>query len=388
MTEKLYEQDAYLTRFSALVRSCAAGRAGWEITLDRTAFYPEGGGQPGDTGTLGGVTVRDTQARGGEVVHICDGPLEEGTRTEGLVDWARRFDLMQQHSGEHIVSGLICARYGCDNVGFHLGAEAVVIDFNHPVTAPELPEIEAEANRVIWENRPFLVSYPSPEELRELSYRSKKELSGAVRIVSCPGADTCACCGTHVRSAGELGLLLLTGVKPFREGARITLLAGARAYAYARAVEDQNHAVSVLTSAKERETAGAVRRLLDELAAERYRAVGLENRLFDRIAAGFPPEADVLLVEEGLSPDALRRLCERLSRRCRGLCAVFSPAAEGRISYAAAQAEGDIRALVREMNAALNGRGGGKQPGFAQGSLRGTQAELAAFFAAKGLRFL
>ncbi len=168
MTERLYENAPFLRRFSARVQACTAEKGGWAVVLDRTAFYPEGGGQPGDRGLLGSVTVTDTRNRGDEVVHLCDGPLDPGAEVEGELDWARRFDHMQQHSGEHIVSGLICARYGCDNVGFHLGEEAVVIDFNRPIPPEDLPDIERAANAVIWEDRPFLVTHPDPAEITAL----------------------------------------------------------------------------------------------------------------------------------------------------------------------------------------------------------------------------
>ena len=383
MTERLYDQDAYRREFTAVVVSCsaAAQERGWEVILDRTAFYPEGGGQPGDAGLLGGVSVTDTRERGGEVVHFCDGPLEPGAEVTGRIDWDRRFDLMQQHSGEHIVSGLICARFGCDNVGFHLGAETVVIDFNHPVAPEELTKIERAANEVIWENRPFLVTHPSRSELAALPYRSKKELTGDVRIVECPGADLCACCGTHVRFAGELGLIKLISVKPFREGARIELLAGKRAYGYVCMAAAQNHAVSVLTSAKPGGAAEAVERLKAELAAEKYRAVGLENRLFVRIAAEYAGTGDALLFEDGLSPDALRRLCEAVTDTCGGRCAVFTPNADGEgFKYALGIQDGDLRGFAKALNAALRGRGGGKQPNFVQGSVAAERGEIEAFF--------
>ena len=381
MTEKLFYQDAYLTEFTATVVSCAeTAKHGFEVVLDRTAFYPEGGGQPGDTGTLGGVRVTDTHEKDGKVVHYCAGPLDINAEVRGEIDWDRRFDLMRQHSGEHIVSGIICARYGCDNVGFHLGAETVVIDFNRPIPPEELTEIELAANEVIWADRPILVTHPSPEELKTLPYRSKKELSGDVRIVECPGADCCACCGTHVRSAGELGLIKLIGLKPFREGVRIELLAGERAYDYVCMTAEQNHRVSVLTSAKPGETAAAVERLKAELAAEKYRAVGLENQLFARIAAEHAGKGGTLLFEDALSPDALRRLCEAVTATCGGRCAAFSGADGEGYKYAIGSSDGDLRAFAKDMNAALNGRGGGKQPNFAQGSVRASRAEIEDYF--------
>ena len=379
-TEKLYERDAYLRRFSATVLDCAPAKGGFAVVLDRTAFYPEGGGQPGDRGTLGGVAVTDTRIADGVVTHLCAAPLAVGAAVEGEIDWARRFDHMQQHSGEHIVSGLICAAKGCNNVGFHLGAESVIIDFDAPLTPAELAEIEAEANAVIWENRPFLVTYPDPEALAALEYRSKKELHGRVRIVECPGADRCACCGTHVRTAGELGLVRLTGMKPFRAGVRIELLAGRRAYEWTAAMTEQNSRVSVLLSAKPAETAAAVERMQRELADTQYRLVGLENRLFAAKAAALAGSGDALLFEEAMQPDALRRLCEAVGTAAGGRCAVFAGDDGGGWKYAVRLPEAsELKAFVGGMNAALSGRGGGRD-GLAQGSVAAKRSEIEAYF--------
>lgn len=382
MTEKLYYADAYLKTFTGTVRSCVEAKGGFAVVLDRTAFYPEGGGQPGDTGALGGAAVLDTRERDGEVAHLCASPLAPGAAVSGELNWARRFDLMQQHSGEHIVSGLICNSFGCDNVGFHLGGEVVVIDFNAPLTAEQLSEIEARANEVVWENRPFRAYYPGAEELETLSYRSKKELDGPVRIVECPGADRCACCGTHVRSSGELGMIKLLNLKPFRGGTRIEMLAGRRAYVWARDMAEQNRKISALLSAKPRETAAAVERLQTELAETRYRLVGVENRAFAALAERLDGAGDVLLFEEGLDADALRRCCAAVAPRCGGRCAVFSPGADGTSwQYAVGAAEGvDLRAQVKEMNAVLSGRGGGRDANFAQGAVKAARAEIEAYF--------
>ena len=380
-TEKLYYQDAYLRDFTARVLSCARGREAWEVALNRTAFYPEGGGQPGDTGTLGGAAVLDTHERDGQVLHFCDAPLPVGDTVSGRIDWDRRFDRMQQHSGEHIVSGLICARFGCDNVGFQLGAETVVIDFNHSISWDALLEIEAAANACIWENRPFLATWPTAEELEAIPYRSKKALAGAVRIVECPGADCCACCGTHVRAAGELGLIKLLSVKPFRDGVRIEMVAGRRAYDYISTVVEQNSQISELLSSKVGETASAVQRMQEALSGAKYRLVGLENQMFQARAAALAGSGDVLLFEEGLEPDALRRCCSTVAARCGGRCAVFSGDEAAGYRYAMAWPGGDLRECTKALNAALGGRGGGK-PELAQGSVTASRAEIEAFFAA------
>lgn len=379
MTEKLFYRDAYIKSFSARVLDCTQGKKGWEVRLDRSAFYPEGGGQPGDSGVLGGVNVTDTHEKAGEIVHYCEGPLQPGSTVEGEIDFDRRFDFMQQHSGEHIVSGLIHSRFGCDNVGFHMGKDTVTIDFNCAITAAQLREIEAEANSLIWKNIPINISWPDAETLAALPYRSKKELSGAVRIVECAGADICACCGTHVRSAGELGLIKLLSVHPFREGVRIEMLSGKRAYGYVSLAVDQNVAVGALLSAKADSTAAAVKRLQEEHSAVNYRLVGLENRVFAGLAEKYASGTDALIFEEGLSSDGVRRLADAVMNRCGGLCAVFSGSDDGGYKYALGMKDGDVRPLVKEMNSALRGRGGGKSV-FAQGSVQATKREIEKFF--------
>lgn len=228
-TAKLYYENAYTQDFTAVVQSCEAVKNGFAVTLDRTAFYPEGGGQPADHGTLGEARVLDVHEKDGVVTHLCDRALSEGAEVSGRIDWARRFDHMQQHSGEHIISGLLCSTFHCDNVGFHMGADVVTIDYNAPITWEQALEVERRANAYIWADHPIRIWYPSAEELAALPYRSKKELTGAVRITEFPGADRCACCGTHVTSSGQVGLLKLLSCQKFRDGVRLELLCGQRA---------------------------------------------------------------------------------------------------------------------------------------------------------------
>ena len=383
MTEKLYEQDAFLIQFEAEVLSCVQGKKGFNIVLDRTAFYPEGGGQPFDTGVLGGVKVLEVHGHDGEIVHTCGGPLKPGTAVTGQIDWDRRFDLMQQHSGEHIVSGLAHALWGCENVGFHLGAETVTIDLSLPLTEQQVTQLEEEANRYLWQDIPIQIAYPTSEELAQIDYRSKKELSGQVRIVTFPGADCCACCGTHVRSSGQVGLVKLLSSQKFREGVRIELVCGGRAFRYLGRVLEQNSQVSHLLSAKVFETGAAARRLLEENAALKSRIMSLEEDRFAALSRQYAGTGDVLLFEDGLSPDGLRRLCDAVLHACGGRCACFSGMEEAGFKYAVGLPGGDLRSFIKEMNLALRGRGGGK-PDFAQGSVQAGRPEIEAFFAAKG----
>ena len=378
MTEKLYYNDPFCKTFTATVRACVQEKDAWAVTLDRTAFYPEGGGQPADHGTLGGVHVADTRERDGEVVHLCNGPLAVGEAVEGAIDWARRFDFMQQHSGEHIVSGILCGIFRCDNVGFHIGHDLVTIDFNAGLTAEDVLDIERRANQYIWEDHAISVSLPSPAELEKLDYRSKKALTGQVRIVSWPGADCCACCGTHVRSSGQVGLVKLISCQKFREGVRIEMAAGGRALRWANAVAEQNGRISQLLSAKPEATAGAVERLQKELYVLRGRVADLEEADFARKADQHRDAGDVLLLEGPMGPESVRKLCGAVQAAAGGRCAVFAGAEES-WQYAISQPGGDLRELTKQLNARLQGRGGGK-PAFVQGSVQAGAEEIRAFF--------
>ncbi|MBE6908095.1 MAG: alanyl-tRNA editing protein [Ruminococcaceae bacterium] len=382
-TKKLYYEDPFLRAFDARVLSCEEtkrdGKPCFAVTLDATAFYPEGGGQPADHGTLGGVNVLDVHEKDGAVVHFCDGALTPGGTVHGELDWARRFDHMQQHSGEHICSGMICARYGCDNVGFHMGADVVTIDFNAEIAWDGLMEIERKANAYICEDHAIDIRFYRGAELDAVEYRSKKPLDGIVRIVSFPGADCCACCGTHVFRSGQVGIVKFLSCQKFRDGVRIELLCGERAYRYLAAVWEQNLHVAQSLSAKPTESAAAVARLSDELGALKLRAARLEGQVFAQVAQRLTGEGDVALFEEEMSPDSVRKLCDAVTETCGGRCAVFA-GADGAWKYAMGCRGGDLRELTKALNAALHGRGGGK-PEFVQGSVSATKKEIEEFFA-------
>ncbi|MEY8419696.1 alanine--tRNA ligase-related protein [Oscillospiraceae bacterium 44-5] len=386
MTEKLYEQDPFLIKFEAKVLSCEQGKKGFDIVLDRTAFFPEGGGQPWDTGRLEAagrrVKVLETHSRGKEIVHTCNHPLEPGDAVTGVIDWDRRFDLMQQHSGEHIVSGLAHYLWGCENVGFHMGAEVVTIDFDRPLTQEQFDTLERTANWHLWQvDLPVNITYPSPQELEHIRYRSKKALTGPVRIVEFPGADCCACCGTHVRHPAQVGLIKLLSMEKFREGVRIQLVCGGRAFRYLSRTWNQNAQISHFLSAKPFETAGAVAKLLAKNEELKARLTVLEEDRFAQLAGQYAGAGDVLLFEPGLSPDSLRRLCDAVLHTCGGRCACFSGTDGWGYKYAIGQAGGDLRGFVKELNQALRGRGGGK-PDFVQGSVQAAWQEIDAFLQA------
>ena len=381
-TEKLFYQDAHQQTFQAQVVSCTPGKHGCDVVLDRTCFYPEGGGQPGDTGFLSGVRVTDTHERGDEIVHFCAQPLAVGQTVEGRIDYDRRFSFMQLHSGEHILSGVIHRRFGYENVGFHMGAEFVTIDFSGMLTPEDLTAVEAEANEWVWKNVPVEITYPDAETLRTIPYRSKKELTGQVRIVTISGADICACCGTHVSNTGEIGLIKIFSCVKFHDGVRLEILCGRRALQYLSAIAGQNRQVSGLLSAKPLETADAVERLLNAEAAQKQRAAALEEQVFGQKARALAGAGNVLLFEAPMSPDSLRRLTDLIMTACGGRAAVFAGSDQEGYKYAVGEQSGDLRQLVKELNAQLRGRGGGK-PFFAQGSVQAGRAEIEAFFAGR-----
>lgn len=377
-TRKLYYEDCHLREFTATVLSCEQVKKGWEVLLDATAFYPEGGGQTCDLGTLGGVRVLDVQERGECVVHLCDSPLTAGETVEGSIDWAKRFDQMQQHSGEHILSGLLHARFGCHNVGFHVGSGIMEVDFDVPMTLEEVLEVERRANEAVWADLPIHCWYPAPEELPTVGYRTKKDLPWPVRIVEVPGFDKCACCGVHVQHTGEIGVIKVLSVAKFHQGVRIQMVCGGRAYDHLAKAYEQNRQVSQAFSAKILETGTAAARMNEALSAEKFRANGLEKQLFAKIAESYVNYGNVLVFHAGLTPTGVRDLAEAIANVCGGTAAVFS-GVDGNYNVCLAHKDGNVRELGAALNKALCGRGGGK-PEFFQGSVKATQAEIEAFF--------
>lgn len=378
-TRKHYYEDSHMTTFEAEVLSCEARGDAFAVVLSATAFYPEGGGQAADTGVLGNVRVLATREEGEAVVHLCDGALEAGATVTGTIDWEKRFLRMQQHSGEHIVSGIINRRFGLHNTGFHMGNESITIDFDGVVPAEELPSIEAEANSAVWGNIPVKCWYPSEEELPGVFYRTKKALPWPVRIVQVPGFDSCACCGTHVKMTGEIGLIKLFSVVPFRGGTRMEMACGAQALDALNRTYEQNKQVSQAFSAKIWETGAAARRMNETLAQQKYRLTGLEMRIFRTIAAGYAGQGDILHFEESLDSTGVRELADAIAEKCGGVAAVFSGSDAEGYAFCLVAREGDLRQRGRDMVKALNGRGGGK-PNCQQGRVQAAKAEIETFF--------
>jgi alanyl-tRNA synthetase len=382
MTKRLFEHDPHLFVFTAKVLACEKTGKGFAAELDQSAFYPEGGGQPGDTGTLGGVRVNDTVEKDGRILHLCDAALTVGETVEGRVDEAPRLARMREHTGEHILSGLIYRHYGFRNVGFHMGAETVTLDVDGELDREQLSQLQREANEIVRQNVPVEGSYPSAEELEALDYRSKKKLTGKVRIVSVPGADCCACCGVHVTHTGEVGLIFIQSSEKLRGGTRIELLCGEKAERYCAMLAEQSRRIGAQLSAKATQTADAVERLAEENEKKKAQLAGLSKRLFSMLAEARRDKGNVLLLEPGLSSDDTRRLADAVARVCGGSCAVFSEQ-EGRYLFAAISEKEDLRPLCAKIREELSGAGGGK-PDCVMGSVRADAAEIRAFFAREG----
>ncbi len=380
MTERLYYKDSYISEFEAEVVACEPKNDIFLVTLDRTAFFPEGGGQPADIGTLGGARVLDAHEKGGEVLHYTDRPLDVGTTVVGRLDYDRRFRLMQNHGGEHIVSGIVNRRFGLNNVGFHMGSEDITVDYDGPLDREALREIELESNRLVCKNLPVKCWYPTPDELRELSYRSKKALEGDIRIVEIENCDRCACCAPHLAYTGEIGMIKLLDVYNYKGGVRVHLHCGLDALDDYNRKYDAVRTIAASMSASQNEVVEAFNKIEADFAACRAEAARLRTELLSRKADDIEPtDGDLCLIEQGLAGDDLRRFALAVSEKCSGICAVFS-GEDGAYNYVIASKKRALRKISRSINAALNGRGGGSDE-MLQGRAACTAEAIKEFFA-------
>lgn len=368
---ELFYRDEYAREFDAEVISCQKGKKGYEVVLSDTAFYPEGGGQPADRGTLGQVNVLDVKRRNGEILHITDAPLEPGMTVHGVLDWERRFDHMQQHSGEHILSGMVHAQFGYDNVGFHMNDEVVTVDFNGPITWEEAMELEDKVNAYIWTDAESRELYPSEEELKAMNYRSKIELKGKVRLVEYPGADLCACCGTHVAHTGEIGLMKILSVSRHKDGVRMEMLFGGRAMKDYDRKHLLNTEFSCRLSAKPYETGEALQRVLDEMNAMKFRMQAMNERYYAMRATSIPVGEPVIFFNEpGMSMVEIRKFCDYLISTGKVKTAmIISPKDKESVNYVMGSADLNMRDVGKLLNEELHGRGGGR-PEMVQGSFQ------------------
>ena len=373
MTEKLFYEDSHMINFSAIVLACQKVGDYYEAVLDRTAFFPEGGGQSADTGIIDGVKVIDAREKEGIIYHKMGEPLELGKRVQGEINWEERFSKMQQHSGEHIVSGLVHAAYGYDNVGFHMGTDAITIDFNGGLTKEQLSEIERKANEAVVANLDVQVMYPTKEELANIYYRSKIEIEGQVRLVTIPGHDACACCAPHVKKTGEIGIIKFLGLQNYKGGVRVSMLCGFRALEDYEAKTGRMKNLSVMMSAPEEEVVSEVERLKNELSESKIEIARLNQRILEYRVESIESGQDMVLIfDEQLDGNGPREFVNLLVEKDISVAAVFAQTGEGQYRYVVGSKTLDVRPFAKYINEQFSGRGGGK-PEMVQGSLTGCE---------------
>ena len=380
VTQRLFYVDNYINKFSAVVLSCEKCNGGYSVVLNKTAFFPEGGGQYADTGKIGERDVLDVQERDGVIFHKVNGELLLNSEYECSVDWNKRFLRMQNHSGEHIVSGIVHSEYGYENVGFHLDDGLVTVDFNGKLTRPQLDNIEDEANRIIYENRKIITYFPDSSDLSSLQYRSKLDLTENVRLVEIEGVDLCACCAPHVALTGEIGLIKILDFSRHRGGTRLFLKCGMWAlYDYRNKYENVLE-ISNLLSVKKEEAASGVERLMNELYSERQRFSDYKLSIVNADKELLAVDNDnVVFFSESYDSDMLREIVNYGKALCKGVSAAFNGNDENGYSYVASSNNVDMNNFSKNMNIALFGKGGGRD-NMIQGKLTATKAEITAFF--------
>ena len=403
--KKLYYEDVHMTEFEATVTECTYDEKKkiYKVVLDQTAFFPEEGGQIADKGTItfvqnGGLaTIKDeaasakkTELESTQVVlldvhikndiiyHYVEKEIPVGTVVAGHVDWNQRFDFMQQHSGEHIISGLVNKHFGYDNVGFHLGLQEVTLDFNGVLTLEQLREIELLANQAVWKNLPVDIAYPSSEELQVLKYRSKLDLTENVRIVTIPGYDVCACCAPHVDTTGQIGMIKITNVQSHRGGVRVNILCGNRALNDYTIKQDNAASISAALSVKQDLISDGVARLKEENFKQKEVINRLQATILKNLAKNLPaPEENphAILFVEPMDDIAIRNLINELVPKYSGYVGIFWGNDTEGYRYIVGSSTLDCRELATALREKFGAKGGGKAP-MIQGNVTATKEQL------------
>lgn len=379
-TVRLYDQDAYATEFEAEVLACEEvekkEKKVYQVWLDQTLFFPEEGGQSPDMGTIDGIKVLDVQIKDEVITHTLAAPLAVGTTVKGVVDWKHRFYNMQQHSGEHIFSGIVHNRFGYDNVGFHLSDSIVTMDFNGVITAEDIEEIETEVNQAIIENIPVEVSYPTKEELKVLEYRSKIEIEGQVRIVTIPGYDVCACCAPHVRRTGEIGMLKVMNVQSYKGGVRISILCGFRALEAFRQKADIITELMAQFSTNQEALVENVTKLKNTNQTMKNQLASAKQELMEYKVAAIPEDSEnAILFESDLETPVVRNVVNGLVEKFAGISAVFVGDDENGYQFIVGSKNKDCRAIAAALREKLSARGGGSDK-MIQGSVAASQLQI------------
>lgn len=393
MTEtiKLYDMDAYATEFEADIISCEPNKADdkrFDIILNQTLFFPEEGGQSPDMGILGGYRVVDVQIKNGVITHTVDtlagdccevekeAELAAGVHVQGKIDWQHRFYNMQQHSGEHIFSGIVHSRFGFENVGFHLSDSVVTMDFSGVLSPEDIAEVEHEVNVAISKNIPIEVTYPSRDELAQLEYRSKIEIEGQVRIVTVPGYDVCACCAPHVKRTGEIGMLKVMNYQNYKGGVRVSILCGFRALeAFRQKCDIISELMGIFTTNQEAlvDNVTKLKAVNQSLKSELGTA---KSALLDYKVAELPTDTDnAVLFECGIDTNTARNCVNALVEKYSGFSAFFMGNDEDGYSFIIGSKNADCNTVAAALRNKLGARGGGK-PVMVQGSVKAVKSEI------------
>ncbi len=392
-TLRLFDQDSHLFRFSATVLSCTASPGAATVVLDATAFFPEGGGQYADSGTLGGYPVIDVQETAGIITHTVAIPSADGTlpfavgeTVEGILDVDTRLARMQNHTGEHIVSGIVHRRYGFHNVGFHLGDGDVTLDFDGVLDRDMLNEIEDEANQVVRACLPVRADYPSPSMLATMSYRAKLDLTEHVRIVEIgppeDPVDRCACCAPHVKNTGEIGFIKLLDFMHYKGGVRIHMLCGAWALADYRRRYAATATLAAALSVKQSEVVEGFERLVADLEDRKRTVATLRGKVQAMTVASIPAtDGSICYFDEGLEAVEMRRLLNELKGKCGRICGVFSGSDEDGYRFVIGRGDDsiDLKVHAKDANSALSARGGGSSD-MLQGTSMASRTAIETYF--------
>lgn len=375
-TVKLYDENSYLAEFSATVIECKAENGKYKIMLDKTAFFPEAGGQKADTGYIGELPVLDVQIENENIYHYTNSPICVGDAVECRLNFSERYKKMQIHTGEHIVSGVMHSLYNLSNVGFHLGSDEVTLDFDAVLTREQLNRAEDLANEIIYKNVPIKCYYPDADMLSSLCYRSKKEIESDVRIVEIEGYDKCACCAPHVKFTGEVGIIKLTHFEKNKGGTRITMLCAADALNDYREKYRNVSEISALLCAKPDDTAEAVRALLEEKNELSSEITHLKHTLCELKAEGVEENGESYIAfENGLTIPDIRNLANKILPK-RPNVFVFSKTRSGGYNFVCAG--NNMKEWLHRFSESFDTKGGGSDK-MIQGTLRAKENEIREF---------
>jgi len=365
-TELIYENDSYCAEFEATVLSCTENNGRYDVVLDRTAFFPEGGGQAADKGTIDGILVLDVQINDGVVIHSLERVCPIGKTVTGKLDWQTRFTRMQRHSGEHILSGTVHSLFGYNNVGFHMSETGMKIDFDGPLTQSDIDRVEEEVNFAVWKNLKVTAFYPTDEEIKNIEYRSKLDNIENLRLVEIEGVDCCACCAPHVARTGEVGLVKIIDSMPVKGGIRLTVLAGYEALCDYSMLNTLNKQLMKTLSVTREAVSDAAKRQTELIDTLRHEKGELSNRLAWRELSLVNVNNSAYAFSENSSYDELIYCANKLADEGVETSLLFSKNDDDGYIYLISSRERDVREIVKRLNTTFNGRGGGK-PNYAQG---------------------